>query len=338
MVRFGVVGVLLISVACALAVPVWAEYPDRPVTAIVGPAGGLADVVLRAVAEGMKKKFPRGLAVVNRSGAGGTIGASEIVTSKPDGNTFGIVAVANLVIQPQLNDLPYRTPDDYMPFIGLVSWSPLLAVRQDAPWKTVQEFVTAARATPGKLRVASPGEGTGSHLMLAILLGALVIHGIQPGPLLIANQPEVFWGVVASMYVGNLLLLVLNLPLVGLFVSILRIPQHLLSTFVLLLCLVGAFSLNNSMLDLWVLVATGLLGYAFRKLKIDPAPLIVAVVLGPIMEKTLRQTLFMAHGDWRLLLLRPLSLVLLLIGALVLAGPPLLAGLRRRLAPASAPA
>ena len=80
---------------------------DRPVTAIVGfPAGGLADVVLRAVAEGMKKKFPRGLAVVNRSGAGGTIGASEIVTSKPDGNTFGIVAVANLVIQPQLNDLP----------------------------------------------------------------------------------------------------------------------------------------------------------------------------------------------------------------------------------------
>ena len=144
---------------------------DRPVTAIVGfPAGGLADVVLRAVAEGMKKKFPRGLAVVNRSGAGGTIGASEIVTSKPDDNTFGIVAVANLVIQPQLNDLPYRTPDEYMPFIGLVSWSPLLAVRQDAPWKTVQEFVTAARATPGKLRVASPGEGTGSHLMLEELM------------------------------------------------------------------------------------------------------------------------------------------------------------------------
>src|SRR5213594_299065 len=121
----------------------------------------------------------------------------------------------------------------------------------------------------------------------AILLGALVIHGIQPGPLLIANQPEVFWGVVASMYVGNVLLLILNLPLVGLFVSILRIPQHILSTFVLLLRLVGAFSLNNSMLDVWVLVATGLLGYAFRKMRIDPAPLIVAVVLAPIMEKTL---------------------------------------------------
>src|SRR5712691_5753470 len=171
MVRSGVVGVLLLSMLCALAVPAHADYPDRPVTAIVGfPAGGLADVVLRAVAEGMKKKFPKGLAVVNRSGAGGTIGASEIVTSKPDGNTFGIVAVANLVIQPQLTDLPYRTPDDYVPFIGLVSWSPLLAVRQDAPWKTAQEFITAARAAPGKLRVASPGEGTGSHLMLEELM------------------------------------------------------------------------------------------------------------------------------------------------------------------------
>jgi putative tricarboxylic transport membrane protein len=170
----------------------------------------------------------------------------------------------------------------------------------------------------------------------AILLGALVIHGIQPGPLLITNQPAVFWGVVASMYIGNLLLLILNLPLVGAFVSILRVPQPVLSTFVLLLCLVGAFSLSNSLLDLWVLVAMGLLGYAFRKLSIDPAPLIVAVVLGPVMEKTLRQTLFMAHGDWRLLVFRPLSLALFVIGALVLAGPPIVAALRHRTAvPAS---
>jgi putative tricarboxylic transport membrane protein len=164
----------------------------------------------------------------------------------------------------------------------------------------------------------------------AVLLGALVIHGIQPGPLLMMNQPAVFWGVVASMYIGNLLLLVLNLPLVGVFVSILRTPQHVLSTLVLLLCLVGAFSLSNSLLDLWVLVGLGLLGYALRKLAIDPAPLIVAVVLGPVMEKTLRQTLFMAHGDWRLLVFRPLSLTLFVIGALVLVGPPLLGALRRR--------
>jgi putative tricarboxylic transport membrane protein len=128
------------------------------------------------------------------------------------------------------------------------------------------------------------------------------------------------------------LLLILNLPLVGAFVSILRTPRHILSTFVLLLCLIGAFSLNSSHLDLWVLVGTGLLGYAFRKLSIDPAPLIVAVVLGPVMEKTLRQTLFMAHGDWRLLVFRPLSLTLFVIGALVLLGPPIVGALRRRAA------
>jgi hypothetical protein len=164
----------------------------------------------------------------------------------------------------------------------------------------------------------------------AILLGALVIHGIQPGPLLMAQTPEVFWGVVASMYVGNFLLLILNLPLVGLFVSVLRLPQHVLSTLVLLLCLVGAYSLNNGSLDLWVLVGFGIVGYVFRKLTVDPAPLIIAVVLGPLVEKTLRQTLFMAHGDWQLLGFRPLSLALLAIGAAVLLLPPLVATLRRR--------
>jgi putative tricarboxylic transport membrane protein len=166
----------------------------------------------------------------------------------------------------------------------------------------------------------------------AILLGALVIHGIQPGPLMMAQKPEVFWGVVASMYVGNVLLLILNLPLVGVFVSVLRTPQHVLSTLVLLLCLVGAYSLNNSPLDLWVLVGFGLVGYLFRKLQVDPAPLIIAVVLGPMMEKTLRQTLFMAHGDWRLLLFRPLSLTLLALGAAVLVAPPLVSAWRRRAA------
>jgi tripartite-type tricarboxylate transporter receptor subunit TctC len=95
--------------------PAAAEYPDRPVTAIVGyPAGGLADVTLHALAEGMKKKFPRGLAVVNRPGAGGSIGASEVIRSKPDGYTVGIMPISNLVIQPQVLELPYRTPDDYV--------------------------------------------------------------------------------------------------------------------------------------------------------------------------------------------------------------------------------
>jgi putative tricarboxylic transport membrane protein len=207
--------------------------------------------------------------------------------------------------------------------------------------KTPERFGTGAIEGVAGPEAANNGATAGAMVPLlslgipfspatAVLLGALVIHGIQPGPMLMSNQPAVFWGVVASMYIGNFLLLILNLPLVGVFVSILRTPQHVLSTFVLLLCLVGAYSLSNSMLDLWVLAVMGVVGYVFRKLSIDPAPLIVAVVLGPMMEKTLRQTLFMAHGDWHLLVFRPLSLILFAIGALVLVGPPLLGLLRRR--------
>jgi len=149
----------------------------------------------------------------------------------------------------------------------------------------------------------------------AILLSAFVIHGIQPGPMLMIQWPAVFWGLIASMYIGNLMLLILNLPLVGIFVSVLRIPQHILSTLVLLLCLIGAYSLNNSLLDLWVLIVMGGFGYALRKLAIDPAPLVVALVLGPVMEKTLRQAFFMAHGDWGYWLTRPL--VITVVGAVL---------------------
>jgi tripartite-type tricarboxylate transporter receptor subunit TctC len=159
--------VLALLLVLAAAVPAAAQYPERPVTAIMGyPAGGLADVTLRALTEGMKKKFPKGIAVVARPGAGGTIGASEVIKAKPDGYTFGIMPLTNLVIQPQVMDLPYRTPDDCIPVISLVSWHPLLAVKHDAPWKNAQEFIAAAKANPGKLRVGSPGEGTSSHLNL----------------------------------------------------------------------------------------------------------------------------------------------------------------------------
>jgi putative tricarboxylic transport membrane protein len=169
----------------------------------------------------------------------------------------------------------------------------------------------------------------------AILLGALVIHGLQPGPLMIVQRPEVFWGFVASMYIGNLMLLVLNLPLVGVFVSVLRLPQHVLATLVLLLCLVGAFSLSNSHLDLWVLVVFGVFGYALRKLHVDASPLVVALVLGPMMEKTLRQSLFITQGSVVELVMRPLTLAILMIPVLALVIPPLLR-LRRRLRPVTA--
>ena len=164
----------------------------------------------------------------------------------------------------------------------------------------------------------------------AILLGALVLHGLQPGPLMISQRPEVFWGFVASMYVGNFMLLILNLPLVGVFVSVLRLPRRLLATFVLLLCLVGAYSLNNSVLDLWVLLLFGLFGYGLRKVDVDPSPMVVALVLGPMMEKTLRQSLFLGRGSVLELVSRPLTATLLLLGAAALLGPPLVHVLRRR--------
>jgi putative tricarboxylic transport membrane protein len=161
------VRLIVVMLVALMAGPAAAEYPDRPVTGVVGyPAGGLADVTMRALAEGMKKKFPKGLAVVSRPGAGGSIGASEVIRSRPDGYTLGILPISNLVIQPQVLELPYRTPDDYIPVINLVSWYPLLAVKADAPWKTAAELLAAARANPGKLRVGSPGEGTSSHLNL----------------------------------------------------------------------------------------------------------------------------------------------------------------------------
>jgi tripartite-type tricarboxylate transporter receptor subunit TctC len=154
-------------VLLAAVTPVAAQYPERPLTLIVGyPAGGMVDVVARPLAEGMKKKFPRGVAVVNRPGAGGSLGAAEVAQSKPDGYTTILTPLSTLVIHPQLNDLVYKTPDDYEPFINVISYYPMLGVKADAPWKTAQELIAGARQSPGKLRIGSPGEGTSSHLNL----------------------------------------------------------------------------------------------------------------------------------------------------------------------------
>jgi tripartite-type tricarboxylate transporter receptor subunit TctC len=192
MIRVGLTLLLLVS----MAVPARAEYPERPVTAIVGyPAGGLADLVLRAMVEGMKKKFPRGIAVVNRPGAGGSIGASEMTQAKPDGYTFGLTPLSTLVIRPQLNELPYKTPDDYVPFINVVSYYPLLVVRQDAPWKTAQELINAAKANPGKFRVGSPGEGTSSHLNLEELKR---LAGVN-----LTHVPFAGWAESSTALLGN---------------------------------------------------------------------------------------------------------------------------------------
>ena len=161
--RVGLMAVLvLIS-----ALPAAAEYPERPLTIIAAfPAGGMVDIVARPMAELMKKKFPKGVAVLNRPGGGGAVGTAEGVQAKPDGYTTILATLSSLVTQPQINELPYKTPDDYEPILNVISFYPVLAVRADAPWKTVQEFLGAARAAPGKLRVGSPGESTSSHLSL----------------------------------------------------------------------------------------------------------------------------------------------------------------------------
>jgi tripartite-type tricarboxylate transporter receptor subunit TctC len=157
--------VLLLLTAAAW--PATAEYPERPLTILTGyPPGGMVDIVSRALSEGLKKKFTKGVAIVTRPGAGGSLAVAELVQAKPDGYTVILAPLSTLVIHPQLNDLPYKTPDDYESIINVVSFYSLLAVRADAPWKTIQEFVNAAKAGPGKLRVGSPGEGTSSHLNL----------------------------------------------------------------------------------------------------------------------------------------------------------------------------
>ncbi len=157
----------------------------------------------------------------------------------------------------------------------------------------------------------------------AILLGALMIHGILPGPLLLRQHPEIFWGVVASMYIGNAMLLILNLPLVGVFASILRLPQHLLMGFILILCLVGTYSVNNSFLDIYILIGMGVIGYVLRKLNFNLAPVLLGLVLGPMFEKALCQSLIMYRGDAWAMISRPLTAALLLIGVVIIVLPRL---------------
>ena len=158
---------LVALVSLAAAVPVAAEYPDRPLTIVVAyPAGGMVDIVARPMAESMKKKFPKGVAVLNRPGGGGSVGVAEVVQAKPDGYSVILAPNSTLVIHPQLNELPYKTPDDFEPILTTNSFYTLMTVRAESPYRTIQEFVAAAKANPGKLRVGSPGEGTISHLTL----------------------------------------------------------------------------------------------------------------------------------------------------------------------------
>jgi putative tricarboxylic transport membrane protein len=172
--------------------------------------------------------------------------------------------------------------------------------------------------------------GIPANPVMAILLGALIIHGIQPGPFLIKEQPQLFWGVVTSMYIGNIMLLILNLPLIGLWVRALRIPYSILFPLILLFCLIGSYSLKNNIGDVFVMIIFGFLGYLMRKYKYDTPPLVLAFVLGPIMEASLRRSLLLSNGSPLIFFQRPISIGLLLVTFLLLASSNIPALRRKR--------
>ena len=166
------------------------------------------------------------------------------------------------------------------------------------------------------LTLGIPGSGT-----TAILLAALILWGLKPGPLMIQENPELFWGLVASMYIGNVMLLVLNLPLVPLFAQILRLPVHVLYPVIFGIAIVGVYSVSSSLFDVWMLAGFGLVGYLMRKLDYPSAPLILGLVLGDSMERALRQSLMMSQGDLSILVSRPISATMLFLTLLVLIAP-----------------
>ena len=155
----------------------------------------------------------------------------------------------------------------------------------------------------------------------AILLGALMIHGVVPGPMMISEHPDVFWGVIASMYIGNFILLLLNLPFVPFFASILRIPKKILLPLVMLFCITGMYTVNNSVNDIWLMLSMGVLGYLMRKWVYDAAPLLLALVIGPKMEVAFRQSLMLSHGDFGVFVERTFSLAFLVVTLLFLLVP-----------------
>ena len=155
--------------------------------------------------------------------------------------------------------------------------------------------------------------GIPSNAVMALMIGAMTIHGITPGPQVMTQRPELFWGMIASMWIGNFLLVILNLPLIGLWVKLLSVPYRFLYPAILLFCCIGVYSLNNSAFDVGLALLFGVLGYLFIKLDCEPAPLLLGFVLGPMMEEHLRRAMLLSRGDPGVFVQRPLSLVLLLI-------------------------
>jgi TctA family transporter len=154
--------------------------------------------------------------------------------------------------------------------------------------------------------------------VMALMIGAMIIQGVQPGPAVMTEQPALFWGVIVSMWMGNLFLLVLNLPLIGLWVRLCMVPYHLLYPAILVFCAIGVFSLSNSEFDVYLMALFGVLGYVFAKLECEPAPMLLAMILGPMMEEYLRRAMLLSRGDPTVFVRRPISAVILVLAAAAL--------------------
>jgi len=165
--------------------------------------------------------------------------------------------------------------------------------------------------------------GLPSGPVMALMIGAMTIKGIQPGPQVMSSNPSLFWGFIASMWVGNLMLVVLNLPLIGIWIKLLTVPYRLLFPAILSFCCIGLYSLSNDSFGIYVAVLFGVLGYLFRKLSCEPAPLLLGFVLGPMIEESLRRALLLSGGDWLTFVSTPLSAGLLLATLLLVLVPTL---------------
>jgi putative tricarboxylic transport membrane protein len=160
--------------------------------------------------------------------------------------------------------------------------------------------------------------GIPANPVIAVLMGGLMIHGLMPGPLLMEKAPDVFWGTIVSMYIGNGMLLVLNLPLIGMWVQVLKVPYYLLYPLILLFCLIGSYSLGNNFGDVVLMLVFGVIGYLMRKFRYDAAPLLLALVLGGMLESNLRQSLILSRGDFSIFVSRPITLGFLIVAAILL--------------------
>lgn len=157
--------------------------------------------------------------------------------------------------------------------------------------------------------------GIPGNAVTALMLGAMTIHNIQPGPRVMTSHPDLFWGLIVSMWIGNLMLVILNLPLVGLWIKLLKVPYRILFPAILVFCAIGVYSLNYNVFDIWMLAIFGLVGYVWMKLRCEGAPLLLGLVLGPLMEENFRRALLLSRGDYTTFFTRPLSLTLLIMAA-----------------------